>query len=74
MKRIWGAIAALVLLVVALPAGAQVSMELQLNRSVYMQYEPIFAKLKLRNYSGQPLVFGVADELKGELLFEVTCG
>ena len=75
MKRIiWGAIAALVLLAVALPAGAQVSMELQLNRSVYMQYEPIFAKLKLRNYSGQPLVFGVADELKGELLFEVTCG
>ncbi len=74
MRRTLGAIAVLILLAAALPAGAQVSMELQLNRSVYMQYEPVFAKLKLRNYSGQPLVFGVADELKGELLFEVTRG
>ena len=72
-KTLW-AIAALVLMTVALPAAAQVSMELQLNRSVYMQYEPVYAKLKLRNYSGQPLVFGVADELKGEVLFEITRG
>ena len=72
-KTLW-AIAALVLMTVALPAAAQVSMELQLNRSVYMQYEPVYAKLKLRNYSGQPLVFGVEDELKGEVLFEITRG
>ncbi len=74
MRRTLWAIAALVLMTVALPAAAQVSMELQLNRSVYMQYEPVYAKLKLRNYSGQPLVFGVADELKGEVLFEITRG
>ncbi len=73
-RRLLNAVIALAPLFSFFPASAQVSLELQLNRSVYMQYEPIFAKLKMRNYSGQPLIFGVSKEFRGELLFDVTRG
>jgi len=39
-----------------------------------MQYEPIFAQVKMRNYSGQPLVFGKDEKLQGELLFDIMLG
>ncbi len=56
----------------ALPAAAQVSVDLVFNQEKYMQYEPIYAKVRLRNFSGQPLVFGKDDQLKGELQLEVV--
>lgn len=56
----------------AFPAAANVSVELSLNREKYMQYEPIYVKVRLRNYSGQPLVFGKAEGLQGELQLEIV--
>lgn len=67
-KTIWLAAA---LVAAAFPAFAQVSVELALNQEKYMQYEPIYARVRLRNYSGQPLVFGKNERLKGELLLEI---
>ena len=63
---------AAVMLVWALPAAAQVSVDLVFNQEKYMQYEPVYAKVRLRNFSGQPLVFGKDEKLKGELLLEVV--
>lgn len=70
MRSLKRFLSTLPLLLLALSASAQVSMELFLNRGTYMQNEPVFAKVKMRNYSGQPLVFGKDSKLQGELLFE----
>ena len=67
-KTFWLAVLGLT---AALPVFAQVSVELVLNQEKYMQYEPIYARVRLRNYSGQPLVFGKNEQLKGELLLEI---
>ncbi len=56
----------------AVAVQAQIGMNLTLNRTTYMQYEPIFACVTLRNDSGRPLVFGSDPRLQGFLLFEVT--
>ncbi|NCC94702.1 MAG: hypothetical protein EOM10_15770, partial [Opitutae bacterium] len=56
----------------AATVSAQVAMDLTLNRSIYMQYEPIYACVTLRNDSGRPLLFGKRAELQGYVLFEVT--
>lgn len=56
----------------AVSVSAQVAMDLTLNRSIYMQYEPLYACVTLRNDSGRPLLFGNRAELQGYLLFEVT--
>ncbi len=62
----------LAVLCATLTVSAQVAMDLTLNRSLYMQYEPIYACVTLRNDSGRPLLFGKRAELQGYLLFEVT--
>lgn len=56
----------------AATASAQMGMNLTLNRATYMQYEPIYACVTLRNDTGHPLVFGKNPKLQGFLLFEVT--
>ena len=56
----------------AFTVAAQVAVELSLNQEKYMQYEPIYAKIRLRNYSGRPLVFGKDDSLQGEVQLEIT--
>ena len=53
-------------------AAAQVGMNLTLNRTVYMQYEPIFACVTLRNETGRALVFGEDPRLTGFILFQIT--
>ena len=68
-KGLWLIVLAFML---AFPAAAHVSVELVMNQERYMQYEPIYAKVRLRNYSGQPLVFGKNDQLKGELQLEIV--
>lgn len=65
-------VVALWMILWAFPAAAQVAVELSLNQEKYMQYEPIYAKVRLRNYSGRPLVFGKDESLRGELLLEIT--
>lgn len=68
-KSLWLIVLAFIL---AFPAAAHVSVELVMNQERYMQYEPIYAKVRLRNYSGQPLVFGKNEQLKGELQLEIV--
>ena len=50
---------------------AQLGLEISLNRSVYMRYEPIYACVKIRNDSGRPLLFGKDPRLQGFILFEI---
>ena len=52
-------------LVCAAATFAQVAMDLSLNRTVYMQYEPIYAAVTLRNDSGRALAFGHDPKLQG---------
>ena len=63
---------AILIVCTAATASAQMGMDLTLNRSMYMQYEPIYACVTLRNDTGRPLVFGKNPKLQGFLLFEVT--
>jgi len=51
--------------------SAQIALKLQLNRSQYLTYENIYAKLTLRNMSGRPLVFGNNPKFEGNLQFDI---
>lgn len=50
---------------------AQIGIEVSLNRDVYMQYEPIYACVALRNDTGRPLLFGKDPKFQGFVLFEI---
>ena len=56
----------------AILVQAEVVMKLEVARESYIQYEPIYAALTMRNSSGQVLVFGAESELKGYMGIEVT--
>lgn len=51
--------------------SAQLAMSLKMNRSNYLQYETIYAKVKIRNNSGHAIVFGDNKRLHGKLLFKI---
>ena len=51
---------------------AQLALELTIPRPLYLEYERIIVRVKMRNYSGQPLVFGRDERLSGKLLFDIT--
>lgn len=61
----------LLLLLAALAVHAQMGLDIDLNRTVYMQYEPVYACISLRNDSGRALVFGSDPRLQGFILFEI---
>ena len=52
-----------------LPLYSQIGLNIELNRKVYMQYEPVYACVTLRNNSGRPLVFGQNPKLQGFIYF-----
>ncbi|OGV53917.1 MAG: hypothetical protein A2X49_15685 [Lentisphaerae bacterium GWF2_52_8] len=52
-------------------AKAQIGITVELNRLNYHQYEWVYARVHLRNYSGHPLAFGESNDLKGRLSFEI---
>lgn len=62
---------ALFLISFSFTLSAQVGITLQMNRKTYMQYETIYSKVTLRNYSAHPLAFGKNKGLHGQLLFEI---
>ena len=64
-------ITGLLLLLAALAVHAQMGLDIDLNRTVYMQYEPVYACISLRNDSGRALVFGSDPRLQGFILFEI---
>lgn len=56
---------------VALLSNAQLAMSLKMNRSNYLQYETVYAKVNIRNNSGHAVIFGDDKRLQGRLLFKI---
>ena len=50
-------------------ACCQVGMRIVMNRKVYMQYEPVYVCVSLRNNTGRALIFGKDPRLQGFLYF-----
>ncbi|MBQ4315191.1 MAG: hypothetical protein IJC21_07105 [Lentisphaeria bacterium] len=62
----------LLLLLAALcvcPAYSQIGLRIVTNRKVYMQYEPVYACVTLRNNTGRVLPFGQDPRLQGFIYF-----
>ena len=49
----------------------QIAMQLASAQRTYMMYEPIKLALRLRNDTGRPLVFGLNEEIRAEIYFEI---
>ncbi len=62
---------AILMLALCFEAAAQVGLQLALNQRDFLLYEGIYAKVRIRNYSGRALIFGEEDLLKGKLEFEI---
>lgn len=52
-------------------AFSQVSVLLETNRKNYHLYENVYIQLTLQNFSGTPLIFGNAEQLKGSITLEI---
>ena len=52
-------------------ANAQLALRIGLDRKSYLVNEPVYAKINIRNYSGQGLVFGKNTVLNGKIQFEI---
>lgn len=61
----------LILLSLTYQVKAQFALSIALDRKSYLQHEPIFANVKIRNYSGRGLIFGKNKSLAGNLKFEI---
>ncbi len=59
------------MLLVSASSQAQVSLTVAINRANYLLYETIYAKVVLRNYSGQALTFSDNAEASGALKFTI---
>lgn len=55
----------------AAQANAQIAVRFALDRMNYLQYEHIYARIELRNYSGRTVVFGETKELQGRIDFVI---
>ncbi len=55
----------------AFHAEAQVALTVEMTQLHYLQYEPVYARVTMRNVSGHPLAFGENKGLRGELRFEI---
>lgn len=50
---------------------AQLAMNLKLNGQSYIKHEKIYARLTVKNQSGQTIVFGSNEKLKGEISLKI---
>lgn len=65
---------ALLLALLAMPFShlyAQLGITLEFQKRVFLQYEPVIARVTLRNDCGQTLLFGKDERLRGKLKFEI---
>jgi hypothetical protein len=60
-----------VLILASYTSFAQIGMKLALNNQSYIKYEKIYAKVVLMNQSGNPIIFGLNPNLKGNIKFEI---
>ncbi len=64
----------LTLLLAALPCAslfAQIGVSLDFQKREFLCYEPVIAKVTLRNDSGQTVIFGSNEQFRGDLKFEI---
>ncbi|MBO5899537.1 MAG: hypothetical protein J6Q80_02295, partial [Lentisphaeria bacterium] len=62
----------LMLLFATIAAYSQIGMRIVLNRKVFMQYEPVYACVTIKNNTGRVLAFGNDPRLQGFVYFIVT--
>jgi len=63
--------AALALLILSVSAFAQISLKIESSHANYLQYDAVYVKMLLHNYSSIPITFGTNEKLRGELNFMV---
>lgn len=71
VKRLYSLSVCTLLLGVACAVNAQVAVSVSMNHGNLMAYEPVYAKVSLRNFSGHPLVFGKSEMMTGSINFEL---
>lgn len=71
MKKI---LTLLAFLFTAAPAFSQISMKIMLNQEAYLQYEPVYVRVSMRNMSAHALAFGESKGLQGTLSFDIYPG
>ena len=71
MKRRLTIVLTALLVLASASSQAQVSLSVAINRANYLLYETIYAKVVLRNYSGQALTFSDNAEATGSLKFTI---
>lgn len=64
----------LVFLVTASSVYSQISMQIMLNQDTYLQYEPVYVRVSMRNMSAHALAFGESKGLQGSLFFNIYPG
>ncbi len=55
----------------AAPSFAQLAINIKLNQGAYLQYEPVYARVTVRNLSGHMIAFGERPELSGKFKFDI---
>ena len=72
MKKFFFLIFTVVLVTLTSSLYGQIGMSIELNRTAYMQFEPVYAKITFRNDTGKALLFGKSPRLQGFLMLEVN--
>ena len=72
MKNLLFFILTALFVLLASPLYGQIGMSIELNRTSYMQFEPIYAKITFRNDTGKALLFGKSPRLQGFLMLEIS--
>lgn len=52
-------------------SSAQIGLRVEMSQLHYLQYEPVYIRVTMRNLSGHPLAFGENEGLRGSLRFEI---
>ena len=55
-----------------LPLSAQIGLRIEVSQLHFLQYEPVYVRVTMRNFSGHPLAFGESAGLRGTLRFEIN--
>ena len=51
---------------------AQIGLRVEMSQQNYLQYEPVFVRVTMRNLSGHALAFGENQGLRGTIRFEIN--
>jgi len=59
-------------LFLSFPVCAQIGLRAEASQLHFLQYEPVYVRVTMRNQSGHPLAFGEHAGLRGQLRFEIV--